>query len=409
MGEKFTWEKSRGRCNWVQERLDRGLASQSWCNLFPQAEIRVMEVATSDHLPLSLHLNKQVYRRKERRFRFENSWLREKDCEIVIKNGWNEAQQLELMAKIKFCGLRLQEWGGGISSEYKKQGQELRYKLRKLRSRRDSHGINEYNEVRLGYMNLLEKQEDYWKQRAKNFWLREGDCNTRFFHRFASGRRKNNGFQRIKDANGIWQETPEAIHGVVEEYFSQLFTSSNVDGNLSDREDIQKISETENEELIAPITAEEVKTAVFSMHPDKFPGPDGFNPAFFQSFWNVVGMDVIRFCQDYMNTGRLPEGVNHSLVCLIPKVKTPQTVADLRPISLCNVLVRILSKVMSNRLKLCLNSIVSDKQSAFIEGRLLTDNAMLAFEINHYMKRHTQGKNGLAALKVDISKAYDRL
>lgn len=66
-----------------------------------------MEVATSDHLPLYLQLNKQVYRRKERRFRFENSWLREKECEIVVKNGWNEVRELELMAKIEFCGIKL--------------------------------------------------------------------------------------------------------------------------------------------------------------------------------------------------------------------------------------------------------------------------------------------------------------
>lgn len=70
---------------------------------------------------------------------------------------------------------------------------------------------------------------------------------------------------------------------------------------------------------------------------------------------------------------------------------------------------RILSKVMANRLKPCLNSIISDKQSAFIEGRLLTDNAMIAFEVNHYIRRKTQGKKGVAGLKIDVSKAYDRL
>lgn len=73
------------------------------------------------------------------------------------------------------------------------------------------------------------------------------------------------------------------------------------------------------------------------------------------------------------------------------------------------MLVRILSKFMSNRLKRCLGSIISDRQSAFIEGRLLTDNAILAFEINHCMKRKTQGHNGWTALKIDNSKAYDRL
>lgn len=90
-------------------------------------------------------------------------------------------------------------------------------------------------------------------------------------------------------------------------------------------------------------------------------------------------------------------------------MKQPKKVADLKPISLCNVLMRILSKVMANRIKLTLNVLVSEKQSAFIDGRLLTDNALIAYEINHYIHRKTQEKIGVAGLKVDVSKAYDRL
>lgn len=101
----------------------------------------------------------------------------------------------------------------------------------------------------------------------------------------------------------------------------------------------------------------------------------------------------------------MPLELNHTLVCLIPKVKKPQQMTELRPISLCNVLVRIVSKVLANRIKPCLKTLVSDKQSAFIEGRLLTDNALLAYEINHCIKRHTQGKRGIAGLKLDIAKA----
>lgn len=135
VGEKYTWERSRGKSNWVQERLDRGLANQEWLNLFPAAEVRVLEVATSDHLPIFLQLNKQVYVPKPKRFRFENLWLREKDCLNVVKNSWSIMRGRGIMDKIGMCCTKLEEWGGGLSAEYKQQITTCRSRLRKLRSR----------------------------------------------------------------------------------------------------------------------------------------------------------------------------------------------------------------------------------------------------------------------------------
>lgn len=123
----------------------------------------------------------------------------------------------------------------------------------------------------------------------------------------------------------------------------------------------------------------------------------------------MVGEDVVRCCQKFMDTRELPHVANKTVVCLIPKVKVPQRLTDLRPISLCNVLIRIISKVMANRLKECLPIIISDTQSAFVEGRLLTDNALVAFELNHYIQRKRQGENGVVGFKIDVSKVYDRL
>lgn len=215
--------------------------------------------------------------------------------------------------------------------------------------------------------------------------------------------------EKIKGADGEWRDTAEGIQGVIEDYFDMLFQSTTRDGSLSQYEELQRITEMENETLISDITPEEVKVAAFSMHTDKSPGKDGLNPAFYQAYWSIVGSDVVKFCQTFLQTGELPTGVNSTVVCLIPKKTVPESMQDLRPISLCNVVIRILSKVLSNRLKVCLGNIISDKQNAFIEGRLLTDNALIAFEVNHYMKHRTQGRNGIVGLKIDISKAYDRL
>lgn len=105
----------------------------------------------------------------------------------------------------------------------------------------------------------------------------------------------------------------------------------------------------------------------------------------------------------------MPDNINQTLVCLIPKIKHPKKITELRPISLCNVLMRILSKIVANRVKPTLNTIISEQQSAFIENPLLTDNALIAYEVNHYIQRKRQGLMGVVGLKIDISKAYDRL
>lgn len=101
------------------------------------------------------------------------------------------------------------------------------------------------------------------------------------------------------------------------------------------------------------------------MHADKAPGYDGLNPGFYQAYWNVIQADVVRFFQDFFATGQMQKDFNRTLVCLIPKVKNPQQISELRPISLCNVLFRIFSKVLANRLKECLPSLISANQSAF--------------------------------------------
>lgn len=110
-----------------------------------------------------------------------------------------------------------------------------------------------------------------------------------------------------------------------------------------------------------------------------------------------------------VNERNIPSQLNDTLVVLIPKKKVPETMNDIRPISLCNVMMKIITKMLANRLKTLLPQIISETQSAFIKGRLITDNVIASFEFNHWMQRKSQGKVGFSALKIDMSKAYDRV
>ena len=164
-----------------------------------------------------------------------------------------------------------------------------------------------------------------------------------------------------------------------------------------------------NAELVKPYTMEEIDIAIKQMAPLKAPGPDGMPPLFFQTFWQHIGPKVSKAVVSCLNSGTLLKSINHTFITLIPKVSNPENVSEFRPISLCNVLYKIISKVIANCLKPLLNSIVSEGQSGFIADRLITDNILIAFESLHYMKTQSSRKEGFMALKLDMSKAYDRM
>ncbi|KAL9413469.1 hypothetical protein AB3S75_042034 [Citrus x aurantiifolia] len=145
------------------------------------------------------------------------------------------------------------------------------------------------------------------------------------------------------------------------------------------------------------------------MHLDKSPGPDNMNLAVYQRFWHIVGEDVILACLQFVKDCSFPVGLNDTSIVLIPKKQKLEILSDMRPIALCNVLYKILSKMLANRMKLVLDLVISYSQSAFVPGKAITDNKIISAEIMHFLKRKRQEKHGVAALKVDMSKAYDRV
>ena len=197
---------------------------------------------------------------------------------------------------------------------------------------------------------------------------------------------------------------------IVDNYFTNIFASSNphrIEDSLATME--RKITQAMNQKLCAPYSAEEVRQALFQMHPSKSPGPDGMSCLFFQKIWHIINEDVVGAVLSVLHSGHVLRKINFTHVVLIPKINDPRSVSDYRPISLCNVIYKIISKVLANRLKGLLDSVISESQSAFVPGRLITDNVAVAFELLHGLKSKRTGKKGQMAVKLDISKAYDRV
>ncbi|KAK3218382.1 hypothetical protein Dsin_012352 [Dipteronia sinensis] len=146
------------------------------------------------------------------------------------------------------------------------------------------------------------------------------------------------------------------------------------------------------------------------MDPLKSPGIDGLPTDFYKRFWSVVGEDVSKVCLECLNECRYVKMINHSLPCLIPKMKNVERMSDVRLINLCNMIYKCVSKALANWLWKVIDFVIADSQSAFIPGRLITDNAMVGFECMHALRRKVNGKKkGFMSLKLDMSKAYDRV
>lgn len=165
----------------------------------------------------------------------------------------------------------------------------------------------------------------------------------------------------------------------------------------------------DNNLLIAPMTDMEIETALYQMYPTKSPGLDGFNAGFFQHHWETVGGMVIGMVKAFFGSGCMLKELNHTNIVLIPKVDNPTKMSQFRPISLCNVVYKLISKVLTNRLKKVLHKVISPNQSEFIKGRQISDNILVVHELLHSMQHGNEEGDDFMALKLDMAKAYDHV
>lgn len=161
--------------------------------------------------------------------------------------------------------------------------------------------------------------------------------------------------------------------------------------------------------LDQPFSENEIVAALAQMCPTKAPGPNGFPTVFFQKHWKAVSEGVLATCMHILNDGGSITPLNHTLIALILKVKKPKKVTEYRPISLCNVIYRIVAKTIANRLKQIPHSIIATTPSAFVPNRLITDNIITGYEYLHKIRSYKSKNEGLVALKLDISKASNRV
>ncbi|CAN0881186.1 Transposon TX1 uncharacterized 149 kDa protein [Linum grandiflorum] len=408
-GHQFTWWKSKGTSDAVEERLDRAMVNPQWTIQFPKARLVNSVAPVSDHSPLVLYTDGEPHRGARRTFRFENWWRKEVSLKKMVEQLWRDNAMMTVEDKLRLCRVEMEKWSKQHSMSFRRDIKQCKHQLDHYARRTDEEGGHGFRRCRDELNDLLGKEEAAWKQRAKQYWMRDGDLNTKFFHRAANGRRAHKALTRLQGADGTWEETDEGMGRVAVDYFRHLFSASQVvtDPVISAVE--RRVTDAQNTLLLAPIQECEVREACFLMHPDKAPGPDGLNPAFYQHFWDTMGKDISANCKGWIETSTIPAEVRATNIILLPKKPNPTNMRDVRPISLCDVRYRMVAKLLASRMRKIMPHIIPEEQSGFIQGRSIVDNVLIAFETLHALNTRRRAKHGEAALKIDISKAYDRV
>ena len=164
----------------------------------------------------------------------------------------------------------------------------------------------------------------------------------------------------------------------------------------------------ERESISGSASEEEIRAAVWALKPFKAPGPDGLHAGFFQKFWPTVGSSVIEEVRKIFEDRKVSEALNRTLIVLIPKIQGPETLGNYGPISLCNTVYKVVTKIIVARLRPFLDKLIPPMQTAFVPGRKGIDNMIIAQEVIHSLGKK-RGRTGYMALKIDLEKAYDKL
>lgn len=415
VGHFFTWNNKQEGDNRVLSRIDRAVANESWCDMFDKVSANFLPEGTLDHSPVVLkHFDILVERKP---FRFFNMWCSALNFQDLVKDAWNKPIQGCAMFRVcqRLKGLK------HVFKELNKKGfndiqtQDIiaydrmihcQAELQRLPT--DRMAVNAETEARKEYCRVHKTYTDFLKQKAKVEWIGYGDENTKMFHQSLKIRRLKNTIHAIFDDGGNWRNDPEAVNDDFLNYYVKLLGSK-----MESREPViagiinlrPKVQNDQYKDLEAGVTAQEVKSAMFSIGNDKSPGLDGYGSKFYKETWNTVGAEIVVAVKDFFRTGKMLDNLNATSITLIPKVDCPKTVMDYRPISCCHVIYKCITKILCARLKKVLPSIIAENQGAFIEGRSILHNVLICQDLVKHYNRKSNHKSCM--IKIDIKKAYD--
>jgi hypothetical protein len=253
-------------------------------------------------------------------------------------------------------------------------------------------------------------EEEYWRLKSRCLWLESRDRNTSYFHHQFKARLSRNHISEITTNDGKICKGIDQIKVATVSHFRHLYNKENDDNEEGSKDFLKNIptlvTKEDNTTLLSPTNEEEIRKIIWSMAPNKAPGPDGFTIHFYRICWNIIKSDLMRMIKGFLQKAKLGGGTNSTFLALIPKDTNPASFDRFRPISLCNASYKIIAKLLANRIKPLLGKLISESQGGFVKGRHILDNVILVQEAMHSSKLRKE--KGML-IKLDMANAFDRV
>ncbi|KAL9663307.1 hypothetical protein QQ045_028147 [Rhodiola kirilowii] len=379
----------------------------------PQPPQPPIQRIASNHCPLLLTLATNT--KIKISFKFIGAWTMQEDfLNLVSKHLAGDIQKDPLYnfgMKLKSMRSALTKWNWDTFEDVNKMVKEKQSLVDTLELQLQGGWTNDIHlAVVLAKKDLatfLRYQYIMLEDKARVNWICEGDRDTSLLHASIKARHIHNNIRLLQE-DGSCTDDVDTIGQAAATYFKSFF------GSFPEHADIvvddlihMTISDSQNVALCCLPDEEEIHSVIQNMNPNSSPSPDGFTGKFYNVCWIIIKDYLIRAVHGFFEGLHLPKIILATDIILLPQVKQASTLQQIRPISLCNFCHKVISNILNSRLKKVLSGIISKEQSGFLEGRNIHETIGVAHDLVRDINHKVFGGNIM--LKLDMSKAYDRL
>ena len=275
--------------------------------------------------------------------------------------------------KLKALKKDLKNWNKEVIGNVSLNRAEAFSRLQRWESRENdgpltASEVEAKNQALEDYKKWALLEETSWRQKSREIWLKEGDKNTKYFHKMANARARKNFLSKIRINEVTLSSSDDLKEGVCRAYKSLLSELGDWRPKINGL-NFKELGEGSASSLEVEFSEEEIFAALSSCCGDKAPGPDGFTMAFWLFCWDVVKSEILELFREFHLHGTFQRSLNSTFLLLISKKEGAEDLRDFRPISLVGSVYKLLAKVLANRLKSVMGEVISDSQQAFVHGR----------------------------------------